>query len=63
MSYTEAINILNERRNGVNERRNGADMPQHVILQALELTGDLGPYTEPKKQAPVSPYLSESGYV
>jgi hypothetical protein len=56
MTYTEAINILTE-------RREGADMPQHVILQALELTGDLDPYTEPKKQAPVSPYLSESWYV
>ncbi len=34
MSYVEAQNILDA-------RRAGADMPAHIIDQALEITGDL----------------------
>lgn len=36
MSYADAINLLDR-------RRQGADMPDEVVQKALELTGDLTP--------------------
>lgn len=36
MSYTDAQNILDQ-------RKAGADMPENVVIRALELTGDIDP--------------------
>lgn len=35
-SYADALDVLNA-------RRNGADMPESVVMKALELTGDYVP--------------------
>ena len=58
MTTTQAHTLLDE-------RREGADIPPHIIDNALKLTGDTLPFNRAPRnpEAPASAYQSETGYV